>query len=178
MEWSETDIILACQKQDKQAQMALFHRYKEKLFGICLRYIPDHDAAEEILMDSYITIFEKINSYKEKNFEGWIKTIVINKAIDYYRKHKNDPLISNIEEVEWQTPQNFQGNSLEVQDLLNMLHFLPDGYRMVFNLYAIEGYQHKDIAKKLNVTENTSKTQFHKAKLKLQEMIKKGGYNV
>jgi len=177
MEWNEQSIIKACQKQSKEAQKCLLDKYKNKFLGICLRYIDNQEAAEEILMDSFMTIFQKIKDYKDKSFEGWMKTIVIHKAIDYYRKHKNDPIVSNIESEEWRAPQKHQNNSLATQDLLNMLATLPTGYKMVFNLFAIEGYSHKEIAEQLGVSVNTSKTQYHKAKLKLQELLKKGGYH-
>ncbi|NOR87230.1 MAG: sigma-70 family RNA polymerase sigma factor [Bacteroidales bacterium] len=177
MEWNEKDIIEACKKQNKQAQMALLHKYQNKFLGICLRYVDNQHIAEEILMDAFMAIFQKIKLYQENSFEGWMKTIVIHKSIDYYRKHKNDPIITNIETAEWRAPKKQQENSLETEDLLALLISLPTGYRVVFNLYAIEGYSHKEIAQRLGVSVSTSKTQLHKAKLKLQELITKGGYH-
>ncbi|OYT16398.1 MAG: RNA polymerase subunit sigma-70 [Bacteroidetes bacterium 4572_77] len=177
MEWKEQRIIKSCQKQDKKAQKLLLQKYKNKFLGICLRYVNHQEIAEEILMDSFMTIFQKINTYKKNSFEGWMKTIVIHKAIDYYRKHKNDPIITNIDAEQWQAPKKHQENTLETQDLLSLLNTLPTGYRMVFNLYAIEGFSHKEIAAQLNISTSTSKSQLHKAKLKLQESLLKGGYN-
>ena len=170
-------MIEACQKQCKDAQKALLHKYQNKFLGICLRYVDNQEIAEEILMDSFMTIFQKIKLYKENSFEGWMKTIVIHKAIDYYRKHKNDPIISDIETEEWRSPKKHQNNNLEVQDLLQLLKTLPLGYRLVFNLFAIEGFGHKEIAVKLDISENTSKSQYRKAKMKLQEILVKEGYH-
>lgn len=178
MEWNLSDIIIACKQQDKQAQMALFRLYYEKFLGICLRYLYKKEIAEEVLMDSFMTIFQKIDQYETDSFEGWMKTIVIHKAIDYYRKHKKDPILTEIDaksdRVSFQKPNE----QLEADDLMKLLDQLPLGYRMVFNMYAIEGYQHKEIAEKLRISVNTSKTQYLKARKKLQEMIKEGGYDV
>ena len=177
MEWNESEIISACQKQDKQAQMALFQKFHEKFLGICIRYLYDQQTAEEVLMDAFMRIFEKIEQYQKGSFEGWMKTIVIHKSIDYYRKHKKDPLISDFEKESYWISEKSNGHHLEAEELLQMLNTLPTGYRMVFNLFAIEGYKHQEIAKKLGISESTSKSQYHKARMKLQEELKKGGYH-
>ena len=177
MEWTEIELIESCKKHDEQGQMALFHKYKKKFLTICLRYVYDKRIAEELLMDSFITIYQKIDLYKEKSFEGWMKTIVIHKAIDYYRKHKKDPVFTNVEEKSYEIAIKTTENNLEAEELMRILTHLPSGYRMVFNMHAIEGYTHSEIAKKLSISVNTSKTQLHKAKRKLQEMLEKGGYN-
>ncbi len=177
MEWNEQRIINACQKQNKEAQKALLQKYRRKFLGICMRYVEDREAAEEILMDAFMAIFQKIKSYKDNTFEAWMKAIVVHKAIDYFRKHKNDPIPTDIEKEQWRVPKRHQNNNLETQDLLFMLATLPKGYRIVFNLFAIEGYSHKEIAKKLNISESTSKTQFFMARKKLQELLLKGGYH-
>ena len=176
MEWSEQRIIKGCKKQSKKAQRILLHRYKDEFFGICLRYVDNEGVAEEILMDAFIAIFKKIYLYKENSFKSWMKTIVIHKAIDYYRKHKNDPYFSNIENEEWRISGKMQENNLETTELLRMLSTLPPGYRLVFNLYVIEGYSHKEISEQLSVTVSTSKTQLKKAKTRLKEILEKGGY--
>lgn len=176
MEWNLSDIISACKKQDKQAQMALFHYYHEKFYGICLRYSGNEEVAEEVLMDAFMKIFQKIDQYKDGSFVGWMKTIVIHQSIDYYRKHKNDPFYTEIEYELKKTPSNNTSQSLEAEELMQMLNQLPTGYRMVFNMYAIEGYQHKEIAEKLGISVSTSKTQYLKARKKLQQLLEKGGY--
>ena len=177
MEWNQENVIIACKKQDKQAQMAVFSRYHEKFLGICIRYLYNKEIAEEVVMDAFMLIFQKIDKYNKDSFEGWMKTIVIHKAIDYYRSHKNDPKFSDYETSEWKTAAKSPQHHLEAQDLIKMLDFLPQGYRMVFNMYAIEGYKHHEIAEKMGISVSTSKTQYLKARLRLQEILKKGGYH-
>jgi len=128
-------------------------------------------------MDSFMRIFQKIDQYQAGSFEGWMKTIVIHKSIDYYRKHKKDPIFSDLEKESYKYPEKSTGHHLEAEELLQMLSRLPHGYRMVFNLYAIEGYKHQEIADKLNISESTSKSQYHKARMRLQEELLKGGYD-
>ncbi len=177
MEWNEAEIIKSCIKQDQQAQMALFHKYRKQYHGLCRRYVNNQEIAEEVLMDAFVVIFKKIKSHKGKSLEGWMRSIVIHKAIDYYRQHKNDPVFYEIETELLKKSTGEQKHTAEADDLLKMLHALPVGYRMVFNLHSIEGFQHKEIAKRLGVSINTSKTQLHKAKQKLQTMLEKGGYH-
>jgi len=177
MEWNEAEIIEACKRQNQQAQIALFHKYRKQYHGLCRRYVNNIEVAEEVLMDAFVVIFKTIKSHKGKSLETWMRSIVIHKAIDYYRKHKNDPVFYEIETELIKKPSEEQYNNVEADDLLKMLHTLPPGYRMVFNLYSIEGFQHNEIAEKLGVSVNTSKTQLFKAKQKLQAMLKKGGYH-
>jgi RNA polymerase sigma factor (sigma-70 family) len=178
MEWNLSELILGCKKKDKHAQMALFHLYHEKFLGICLRYLYKKEVAEEVLMDAFMKIFQKTDLYKEGSFEGWMKTIVIHKAIDYYRQHKNDPVFTEIDTQANRISAHKPNQKLEAEDLMKLLDQLPMGYRLVFNMYAIEGFRHKEIANKLNISVSTSKTQYLKARKKLQVLMKKGGYDV
>jgi RNA polymerase sigma-70 factor (ECF subfamily) len=177
MEWNQAKVIEACKKKDKKAQKALFHRYKKQLLGLCLRYVNSRELAEEVLMDAFIVVFKKIHTCNTQTFEPWLKSIVVHKAIDFYRKHKNDPVFDEIEYVLDKKAESQAAHNLEAAELIQMLQFLPVGYRMVFNMYAIEGFQHKEIAEKLGISENTSKSQLRKAKAKLQDILEKGGYH-
>ena len=177
MEWNEAEIIKACERQDQQAQIALFHRYRKQFHGLCRRYVNSEEVAEEVLMDAFMVIFKTIKKLKGKSLTNWMRSIVVHKSIDYYRKHKNDPVFLEIDTALTKKPSRMQNNQAEVNDLLKMLHALPPGYRMVFNLHSIEGFQHKEIAKQLGISVNTSKTQLHKARIKLQAMLEKGGYH-
>lgn len=177
MEWNQAKIIEACKKRDKKAQLALFHRYKKQLLGLCLRYVNSREVAEEVLMDAFISVFKKIHTCNTQTFEPWLKSIVVHKAIDYYRSHKNDPIFDEIEYVLDKKTEQKPADDLEANELIKMLQFLPPGYRIVFNMYAVEGFQHKEIAEKLNISENTSKSQYRKAKARLQEILAKGGYH-
>lgn len=177
MGWNQEDIIEACKKQNEQAQMLLFERYKGQFFALCMRYVNNKEVAEEVLMDAFIDIFKSMKKYKSKSFESWMKSIVVHKAIDYFRKHKKDPVFTESEFVLEQQSSHTPVSKVETDELFNLLHCLPAGYKMVFNLHVIEGYQHHEIAKKLGISKNTSKTQLHKAKLKLQDLLEKGGYH-
>jgi len=128
-------------------------------------------------MDAFIVIFKTIKTHSGSSLESWMKSIVVHKAIDYFRKHKNDPAFDEIEYVLDKKVELQAAENLEVEELAQMLYSLPAGYRMVFNLYSIEGYQHKEIADKLGISVNTSKSQLHKAKHKLQEILQRGGYH-
>lgn len=177
MEWNQAKIIEACRKKDKKAQKALFHHYKKQLLGLCLRYVNSREIAEEVLMDSFIAVFRKIHTCNTATFEPWLKSIVVHKAIDYYRRHQNDPVFDEMDYVLDKKAETQPAQNLEADELVKMLQHLPAGYRMVFNLYAIEGFQHKEIAERLGISENTSKSQYRKAKARLQEILEKGGYH-
>jgi len=177
MEWDQESLINACIRQEEQAQMALFQKYRGQIFGLCMRYVNNKQVAEEVMMDAFLDIFKSIKKYKEKSFESWMKSIAVHKAIDYFRKHKNDPVFSESEFLLEKYSLQMSYSKLETNDLLQLLHCLPAGYKMVFNLFVIEGYQHHEIAEKLGISKSTSKTQLMRAKQKLQEMLKKGGYH-
>lgn len=177
MEWNLADIVKSCKKQNAKAQLALFHHYKKQFLGLCFRYVNRQEVAEEILMDAFTIIFKTIKSQNGGSFESWMKSIVVHKAIDYYRKHKNDPVFDEIDYVMDKKVEEYQFEQLELNELVKLIQCLPAGYRMVFNLYSIEGFHHNEIAKKLGISVNTSKSQLHKAKLKLQKILMKGGYH-
>lgn len=177
MGWDQKAIIKACIKQNEQAQMALFQRYKGQFFALCMRYVNNRLVAEEVMMDAFLDIFKNIKKYKDKSFESWMKSIVVHKAIDYFRKHRNDPVFAESEYLMENQSAQSPAKELETQDLLKLIHYLPAGYKMVFNLHVIDGYQHHEIAEKLGISKNTSKTQLHKAKQKLRSVLEKGGYN-
>lgn len=169
---SEENLIAACRKQKSSAQKALFDKHSRKMLSICCRYINDKLEAEGTMVSAFVKIFERINQYNgEGSFEGWMRRIMVNESLMYLRKNKNMSLNIDIEEV-YETPQFEQlENHLEAQDLLNLINQLPVGYRTVFNLYAIEGYSHKEISEKLAVSENTSKSQLSRARSCLQKQL-------
>lgn len=168
----EAELIKQCIKNNRTAQNELFWKYKDTLFFISLKYCRNKADAEDNLHDTFINIFQNIKTYKSKgSFEGWMKRITIFKAIDKYKKNtlinieiKDDILAEPI------TIDDEQNLSLE--QLLNLIQELPDQYRLVFNLYQLDGYPHKEIASLLNISEGTSKSNFHRAKVILQDKIK------
>lgn len=170
---NETDIINGCRQKKHRAQMALFDQYHPMLMGICVRYAKSNAEAEDILLMGLTRIFENIANYSGKgSFEGWMRKIMINVAIDNYRKNlkhyfHEDFADLTTEEIGF----DYIPDSFSVSDIIRTIQELPDGYRIVFNLYAIEGYSHKEIAKRLNISESTSKTQLLKARRKLRRKL-------
>lgn len=168
-------IVKKCKAYDKKAQKELYNVYSPVLYGICLRYGKSKDEAEDILQEGFIKILTKINDYKEiGSFEGWMKKIIVNTAISHYHKNKkyNESYdIDNINESE--TGSYVWGDEdFTREELMSVIDNLPEGYRIIFNLYAIEGYKHKEIAEKLNISHNTSKSQYLRAKEKIREKLK------
>lgn len=170
---TEQEIILGCLKRKRKAQKILFERYHASLMGICMRYAKNKSEAEDILLMGFTRIFQKIESYSAAgSFEGWLRRIVINVAIDNFRKNKKNYYFENIDDagnnVEY---ADYIPDTFAMADILKTVQSLPNGYRIVFNLYAIEGYSHKEIAELLGFSESTSKTQYLKARKKLQSML-------
>jgi len=169
---SEEDIIKGCRKQQSNAQRLLFERHSGKMLGVCKRYVRDASEAELVMVGGFVKIFQKIDQFKgEGSFEGWVRRIMVNESLIYLRKNKYMYLESDITEVE-EPDYEEMANYLEAEDLLAIVQQLPAGYRMVFNLYAIEGYSHKEIAERLDINVNTSKSQLSRARKQLQKLLK------
>lgn len=170
---SEEQLVRGCQKEDPRAQRRVYEKYSSKMLGVCYRYVQDDFEAEEIMVEGFVKVFDRINQFKlEGSFEGWIRRIMVNEALMYLRSKKRMGWEVGYDDVLYEpNPQPFSSN-LEVADLMALIEKLPTGYRTVFNLYAIEGYSHDEIAKTLGITESTSKSQLHRARGLLQEMIK------
>ncbi|NOY51456.1 MAG: RNA polymerase sigma factor [Chlorobi bacterium] len=173
MNLTEEELIRLCKNNNAKAQKLLFNKYYGLLLGICVRYGKSKAEAEDILQTGMLRIFKHIGSYSGKgSFEGWMKRIVVNVAIDNFRKNNKHYYYYDIDELNGEPylvsdiPDN-----LEVKDILKTIHQLPHGYRMVFNLFAIEGYSHKEIALRMGISENTSKTQLLKARKSLRKKL-------
>jgi len=173
MHLSEADIINGCRQKKHRAEKALFDRYHPVLMGICVRYAKSNAEAEDILLMGFTRIYKKINDYSGKgSFEGWMKRIMINVAIDNYRKNRKHYFIEDISDLTTDdTGVDYIPDNFSLGDIIRTIQELPDGYRIVFNLYAIEGYSHKEIAEKLNISESTSKTQLMKARNQLKKKL-------
>ncbi len=166
-------IILQCKNKERIAQKKLYDFYSPLFYSICLRYIKDTIEAEDVLVQGFFKIFNKIDQYKDAgSFEGWMKRIIINESLMFLRQRKNFHLSLEQDEIDVVQTENIQAN-IQYKELLSLLNQLPDGYRTVFNLNVIEGYKHREIAEKLNISINTSKSQLIQAKKKLQALIKK-----
>jgi len=166
------NLIRQCKNQDRNAQEELYRIYAAKLFGVCLKYSDSYPQAEDNLQDGFVTIFEKISQYKDEgSFEGWMKRILINTALQKHRKQKVYALTNedNIpeEEVEVET------DDLSVDFLLKCVQELPDRYRQVFNMYVMDGYSHREISEMLKISEGTSKSNLARARMALRDKIEK-----
>ncbi len=169
----EKKVLNGCIVNDSASQKALYNMFAPTMFGICLRYASDYHTAEDILQDGFIKVFRSINKFREEgSLEGWLKRIFVNTAIEYYRKTAKSYRFSPLELAGEKSFEDFSFYSLEHNELLELIQKLPDGYRLVFNLYIIEGYAHDDIAKKLKINIGTSKSQLARAKKYLRKLIK------
>ncbi len=169
---SEDQLVRACQQGDAKAQRRIYEKYSAKMLGICYRYLHDDFEAEEAMIEGFIKVFSKIESFKlEGSFEGWIRRIMVNEALMAIRSKKQMGWQSNYEEILYEPSPEMPATNLENQDLLNLIEKLPLGYKTIFNLYAIEGYAHAEIAEKLGITESTSKSQLSRARELLRKNI-------
>lgn len=179
---SEADqkIIEGCIKGKRRDQNRLYTKYAPALLGVCMRYSRNKDEAEDILQEGFIKIFMNIKSYRgEGSFEGWMKRIMVNTAITHNKQTLKHQYHTDIDEIE-ETHEIRAGGShepagtqLPKEKLMNIIQNLPEGYKMVFNLYVFEQYTHKEIAQILGISENTSKSQLSKARKLLTSRIKK-----
>lgn len=174
---NELQIIAGCKEQKREAQKLLYEKYARKMYSICLRYSSDADAAQDLLQDGFMKVFAHIGSFQEKgSFEGWLKRIFINLALENLRKkksifHSSDD-IQNLPEMVDESTEDEDMYRITENELLKMVQDLPRGYSTVFNLYAIEDYSHKEIADMMGISEGTSRSQYVRARQILQEKIK------
>lgn len=172
-EWVE-----ACLANDCRAQQRLFNAYYSKMLSVCLRYTANEEEARDVLQDGFIKVFSKLNQYTFNGpLEGWIRRVIINCAIDYTRTIKNRPRLTELSaNVQPQSSDNVESD-MRYRELLLALRSMPEGYRHVFNMYVIEGYNHREIAEQLGISEGTSKSQLAKARVFLQRKLKKSETN-
>jgi RNA polymerase sigma factor (sigma-70 family) len=175
--FDEEIILKGCREGKRTAQKQLYDKYVSSMLAICLRYSKSRDEAEDLIQEGFLKIFQNINTYrKHGSLEGWIKRIMINHALNQYKKNRKIPFAENVDlinESEILTLDDEIENTdpVPAETLLAMIQSLPEGYRMVFNLYVFEGYSHKEISEAMNCSENTSKTQLMKARRHLQRKI-------
>ncbi len=174
--YPEDEILIErCKKGDRTAQNQLYQKYKRLLFGVCLRYSTDSMEAEDLLQDGFIKIYTDLYQYRPiGSFKGWMRKVVVNVALQHIRKKKK--LFSDVEidtlANEYRVDDDLFSKFRE-KALINMIQQLPEGYRLVFNMYVIEGYSHKEIAEQLGVSTSTSKSQLSRAKSVLRSMLEK-----
>jgi RNA polymerase sigma factor (sigma-70 family) len=168
----EEELVKGCLRRDRNAQRDLFDLYSSKMYGICYRYVRHAMEAEDIMVSAFTKIFERIDQFKgEGSFEGWVRRIMVNEALTHIRKSRAMYLETELEAADREPDYDQLSDHLEAEDLLRMIEQLPAGYRIVFNMYAIDGYSHKEIADHLGISENTSKSQLSRARVHLQKML-------
>lgn len=166
------ELIEACVKGDRLAQRSLYDIFSKRMYVICLRYTKSQQEAEDVLQDSFIKVFKNIKGYRgDSRLDYWIKRIVVNTSLNSQRKKLYMYPMMDIDDVKNDYDHSNSLSSFQLEELLNMISELPTGCRTVFNLFAIEGYSHKEIAEMLEVSEGTSKSQFARARKLLQEKI-------
>ena len=167
----DIQLIQACKKQQRDAQRQVYELLARKLYYTCSRYLKKEEEIEEAMADAFYIIFTKIDKLKEElAFEGWAKKIAVNQCLMQLKKNVNFNLY--LEDVSLKDqPLTDEMCELEEEDLLNLLNYLPDGCKTVFSLFVIEGFSHKDIAEKLQISEGTSKSQLNVAKTKLKDLV-------
>jgi len=171
---NDADLIKGCINNDRRMQEELYTRFAPKMYAVCLRYAGNAEEAEDILQEGFIKIFKKLASFRsEGSFEGWIRRIFVNTSIEHFRRKTYMQPISEQEENTMEGKSLSVLDSLAEKDLIDLIQQLSPGYRTVFNMYIVEGYTHKEIGELLGISEGTSKSQLSRAKVILQEMVKK-----
>lgn len=166
------DLIERCKQNDRIAQRAIYELFSKKLFVVCLRYSTDYSDAEDMLQEGFIKIFNKIEKYNHSgSFGGWLSRLIANNCIDIIRKKPNLYALTDVQENKL---ENYTVDALDTligEDLISLIQSLPIGYKTIFNMYVVEGYAHKDIAEKLNISTGTSKSQLNRARKLLQKKL-------
>lgn len=170
----DSQLIDACKKGDRASQKILFDRLAPRMFPLCIRYVKDRSLAEDILQDGFITLFTRIDTYKaDGSFEGWARRIFVTTALMSLRKKDALKMSDELDTARGMKAETLsQMQNIGYKELMELVMTLPAGFRAVFNMYAIEGYSHKEIAQMLGITETTSRTQFSRARAWLQNKIK------
>lgn len=172
MDLHDKQLVEGCRKHERKTQELLYRKYAGEMLRVCLAYEPDRDEAKDILQNAFLKVFRNIEAYNgDGTLKAWIRRIINNTAIDAYRKKQKDRTVRIDDVSQLNEPVEEVSDPLVCQDLLREVEKLPDGARIVFNLYAIEGYGHKEIAEKLNISEGTSKSQLNRARKLLNQQI-------
>ena len=174
----DEEILKGCIKKDPRAQKLLYEKYSRGLMGVCMRFTGNRDEAEDVLQEGFVKIFLNIGNYQAKSsLIAWMRRILINTAITMYHKNLKHRHHYDVDDFREKTVADtaWDGAEYTHEELFNIIKELPAGYRMVFNLYAIEGYKHKEIAEKMNIDINTSKSQYSRAKRHIQGMLEELG---
>ncbi|MFA7275049.1 MAG: sigma-70 family RNA polymerase sigma factor [Crocinitomicaceae bacterium] len=171
-------LIQKCIQGEALAQRRLFDSLAPKMLTVCLRYLGNREEAEDVCQMSFVKLFNNLRDYNnEGSFDGWVRRIFVNTCLDQLRKNKKTKYDVSMDDVDYRLENNdFIMERMEAADLMKIVEQMPTGYRTVFNLFAVEGYSHKEIAERLEITENTSKSQFKRARTHLMNSLEKLQY--
>lgn len=172
---TDEQLVQGCLRGDANAQKALYQQFARKMMSICMRYANDRDQAQDMLQDGFVKVFQKMEYFRgDGPLGGWIARTMVNTALDHVRRNKPYDHSVDLTEAEYLHQEDPKVLShMSTDELLELIQALPPGYRTVFNLFVIEGYPHKDIAEMLGISENTSKSQFMKARAYLRKLLPK-----
>lgn len=170
---NEQQLIKGCREGERKAQKELYDLYSRKMMGVCLRYVSDRETARDLLQDGFVKVFTCIDSYQGSgSFEGWMRRIFVNCALEYLRKSDVLREAADLDNApELSQPDCSAVSDLSAAELMQLVGELPAGFRTIFNLFAIEGYSHKEISEMLKITESTSRSQYTRARQLLQRRI-------
>ena len=170
---NESQLIKRASKNNREAQQKLYEQHAPKMLSVCRQYVKDIHHAEEVMLNGFFKVFTHLSDFRnDGSFEGWVRRIMIREAISFLRKQQKIEFSEEIPggAVEFSDPVTSEFNAAHIQDMIDSL---PEGYRMVFVMYAVDGYKHSEIAKMLKISEGTSKSQLFKARKMLQEKLEK-----
>jgi len=171
------ELVKRCKAGERKSQELLYKQFASKMLGVCMRYATDKMEAEDMLQNGFIKVFNKLDDYRgDGSFEGWVRRIMVHCSIEYYRKHHKMMQVVDMEsEGAEPSVSPLAVSNLDAKDLMALIQQLSPGYKMVFNLYAIEGYSHKEIGEIMGITEGASKSQLSRARTILKEQITQQG---
>ena len=172
-EASEQQLIEGCLKEDRRFQKELYERYASSLYAVCFRYCKNREEAQDVLHEGFIKAIKNLHKFEGKgSFEGWLRKIMVNTSLELFRKNKHLSVVEDIENADEHSIESKALENMSANELLQLVNALPAGFKVVFNLYAIEGFSHKEIADQLGISVGTSKSQLSRARVSLQNMIK------
>jgi len=169
----EQQLIAGCKKGNRLAQRELYDKYAPRMLAVCMRYVNDRETARDLLQEGFIKVFTCIDSYSSLgSFEGWVRKVFVNGALEYLRKTDVLREATDLDNApELVQPEASVLSNISAAELMKMIQQLPAGFRAVFNLFAIEGYSHREIGEMLKITESTSRSQYTRARQMLQKQI-------
>ena len=170
---TESRLVAALQQQEARAHRVVYERYGSRMMAICMRYVGNRDDAEEVLIDGFMRVYSRIDQFRgDGSFEGWMRRIMVTESLMYLRKSKAWRQELPLDTISVEPDYEWADANLQSEDLIRLVAQLPDGYRTVFNLYAIEGYNHAEIAELIGISEGTSKSQLSRARALLQQKVR------